>query len=132
MSYGSLWQRWSRGVSWTWINEQYRARLPDDLDASVMTLDSRDRFHAKQGPLDGAAWSLRQRTDRPLSVYLKRHFRLPWSARLAALVDPGRQALSRRRRVGPPGARPGAGDRRARRRRRRRTHRPARPVCTAS
>ena len=49
MSYGSLWQRWARGVSWTWINEHYRARLPEDLDATVMTLESRDRFHAKQG-----------------------------------------------------------------------------------
>ena len=34
VSYGSLWQRWSRGVSWTWINERYRARVPDDLAAT--------------------------------------------------------------------------------------------------
>ncbi len=86
MSYGSLWQRWSRGVSWTWINEQYRARLPDDLGANVMTLESRDRFHAKQGR--STARVVLDRADRPLAVYLKRHFRLPWPARLAALVDP--------------------------------------------
>ena len=87
MSYGSLWQRWSRGVSWTWINDRYRARLPDDLGANVMTLESRDRFHAKQGR--STARVVLVRSDRPLTVYLKRHFRLPWPARLAALVDPG-------------------------------------------
>ncbi len=86
VSYGSLWQRWSRGVSWTWINERYRARVPDDLAATVMTLESRDRFHAKQGR--STARVVLVRTDRPLAVYLKRHFRLPWPARLAALVDP--------------------------------------------
>ena len=49
MSYGSLWKRWVHGVNWTWINENYRAFLPDDLAATVMSLESRDRFHAKQG-----------------------------------------------------------------------------------
>ncbi len=87
MSYGTLWQRWFRGVNWTWINEQYRARLPDDLGANVMTLESRDRFHAKQGR--STARVVLVRADQPLAVYLKRHFRLPWPARLAALVDPG-------------------------------------------
>lgn len=86
MSYGSLWDRWFRGVSWTWINEHYRARVPDDLASSVMTLESRDRFHAKQGR--STARVVLSRTDRPVAVYLKRHFRLPWPARLAALVDP--------------------------------------------
>jgi heptose I phosphotransferase len=86
VSYGSLWQRWSRGVSWTWINDRYRAHLPDDLGANVMTLESQDRFHAKQGR--STARVVLVRADRPLAVYLKRHFRLPWPARLAALVDP--------------------------------------------
>jgi heptose I phosphotransferase len=111
VSYGSLWQRFIHGVSWTWINEHYRFWLPEDFDVKVMTLESRDRFHAKQGrstarlilhagrhtgapPPDGRnapAPSL-DRTDpnseAALAVYLKRHFRLPWRARLAALLDP--------------------------------------------
>jgi heptose I phosphotransferase len=87
VSYGSFWQRWFRGVSWTWINERYGARLPDDLFANVMTLESRDRFHAKQGR--STARVVLVRTDRPLAVYLKRHFRLSWPTRLAALFDPG-------------------------------------------
>jgi heptose I phosphotransferase len=87
VSYGSLWQRWSRGVSWTWINDQYRARLPEDLSENVMTLDSPDRFHAKQGR--STARVVLHRADKPLAVYLKRHFRLPLIARLRALFDPG-------------------------------------------
>jgi heptose I phosphotransferase len=86
VSYGTLWQRWVRGVSWTWINERFRARVPDDLATTVMTLESHDRFHAKQGR--STARVVLIRTDPPLAVYLKRHFRLPWPARLAALVDP--------------------------------------------
>jgi heptose I phosphotransferase len=86
VSYGSLWQRWFRGVSWTWINERYRAHVADDLAANVMTLESRDRFHAKQGR--STARVVLIRADRPLVVYLKRHFQLPWPSRLAALVNP--------------------------------------------
>jgi heptose I phosphotransferase len=77
--------------------------LPPDLDTSIMTLDSRDRLHSKQGRStarvvfhpaaagpDGAteASSAGALAASPLAVYLKRHFRLPWLARLAALVDP--------------------------------------------
>jgi heptose I phosphotransferase len=87
VSYGSFWQRWSRGVSWTWINEQYRARLPEDLSDNVMTLDSPDRFHAKQGR--STARVVLHGADKPLAVYLKRHYRLPFVARLRALFDPG-------------------------------------------
>jgi len=87
-------------VSWTWINDRYRARIPDDLAATVMTLESGDRFHAKQGRSTarfvfhtgerfGAAKASRSdATSAPLAVYLKRHYRLPWSARLAAMLHP--------------------------------------------
>ena len=86
VSYGSLRKRWVHGVSWTWINEHYRALLPEDLAATVMDLESRDRFHAKQGR--STARVVLHQADRPLPVYLKRHFRLPWPARVAALFDP--------------------------------------------
>jgi len=100
VNYGSLWERWARGVSWMWINERYRGRIPDDLAATVMTLESRDRFHAKQGRSTarfvfhtGAQIGPAQAggsdvTDHSLAVYLKRHYRLPWTARLAALLHP--------------------------------------------
>ncbi len=51
-----------------------------------MTLETRDRYHAKQGR--STARVVFHAGSEPLSVYLKRHFRLPWQARLAALIDP--------------------------------------------
>ena len=87
-----------------------------------MTLESRDRFHAKQGR--STARVVLKRADRPLAVYLKRHFQLPGFARLEPF-RPWRQAFARRRGMVASRARPGAGDRCARSRRRRRTHRPA-------
>jgi heptose I phosphotransferase len=86
LNYGSFWERWARGVKWTWINDDYRARLPEDFALSVMALESRDRFHTKQGR--STARVVLDTPDRPLTVYLKRHFKLPWTSRLAALVDP--------------------------------------------
>jgi heptose I phosphotransferase len=118
VNYGSLWQRWARGVSWIWINERFRGELPDGFERKVMTLHSADRLHIKQGRstsrivLDagnhrGPGAHLTGR--RPLAVYLKRHSRLPWQAGLAALFDPaGRHSpaaaewrhLDRARRLG--------------------------------
>jgi heptose I phosphotransferase len=86
VSYGSLLERWVRGVSWSWINEEFRARLPADFACTVMSLESRDRYHAKQGR--STARLVLKTTDQPLSVYLKRHFRLPWRSRVAALFYP--------------------------------------------
>lgn len=75
-----------RGSRWTWLDERFRDALPADLDESVMTLESRDRLHAKQGR--STARVVFHGPGGPVPVYLKRHFRLPWPARLAALVDP--------------------------------------------
>jgi heptose I phosphotransferase len=84
--HGSLWQRLVCGSRWTWLAERHRAALPPDLEATVMTLESRDRLHVKQGR--STARVVFHSADGPLSVYLKRHYRLPWRAGLAALVDP--------------------------------------------
>ena len=75
------------GSRWTWIDDRFRAALPADLEARVMTLESRDRYHAKQGR--SSARVVFHGPSGPLSVYLKRHDKLPWRSRLAALVDPG-------------------------------------------
>jgi heptose I phosphotransferase len=85
-SAGSFWHRLLRGSRWTWIDERFRAALPADLDARVMSLESRDRYHAKQGR--STARVVFHAPSGPLPVYLKRHFRLPWRQRLAALFDP--------------------------------------------
>jgi heptose I phosphotransferase len=90
MNHGSLWQRLVRGVRWSWVDERYRPALPPDFDATVMTLESRDRLHAKQGRSTARVvfHGAEQDGGRPLSVYLKRHFRLPWTARISALLHP--------------------------------------------
>jgi heptose I phosphotransferase len=103
MSYGSLWQRLVRGVRWSWVDPRYSAALPPNLDAAVMAIESHDRLHVKQGrstarvvfhPRPGDAERLPGKVQhnahpaREVAVYLKRHYRLPWIAGLAALFDP--------------------------------------------
>lgn len=91
MSMGTLWDRLVRGARWSWINDRHRSDLPADFDATVMAIESRDRLHAKQGRSTARVIFHApegKEEQRPLSVYLKRHFRLSWTERLAALVNP--------------------------------------------
>jgi heptose I phosphotransferase len=81
-----FWDRLLRGSRWTWLDNRYRDSLPADLDDTVMTLESRDRHHAKQGR--STARVVFHGPGGSVPVYLKRHFRLPWASRLAALVNP--------------------------------------------
>jgi heptose I phosphotransferase len=87
MSHGSVWDRLYRGTRWAWLADRYRSSLPADLDATVMELQTRDRFHAKQGR--STARYVFHTPAGPLPVYLKRHYRLPLRSRIAALLDPG-------------------------------------------
>ena len=84
--HGSLWDRLVRGTRWTWLDDRYRAAIPADLADTVMTLESRDRYHAKQGR--STARLVFHGPGGPVPVYLKRHDRLPWTARVAALFHP--------------------------------------------
>ena len=87
MTGGPFLERLLRGTRWVWKADGYRAALPTDLDETVMGMPLLDRHHAKQGRSTG-----RIRFDAPagpLTVYLKRHDRLPWPSRLAALIAPG-------------------------------------------
>ncbi len=130
VSYGSLWERWARGVNWTWINEHYRARLPERL--------RRDRHVAREPrsvprqarPLDGAGGLESGRST------AGRLSEAAFSAALAReagrALRPGGPALAGRGGMGPSRARASARDRRARGRRRRRTHRPADRSAAAS
>ena len=86
---GNLVTRLLRGSRWSWRADHHAAALPADLDASVMALEGGDRHHRKQGRS-----TARIRFDRgnvgagTLSVYLKRHYRLPVWDRVRALVHP--------------------------------------------
>lgn len=86
MTAPSLLARLVHGTQRYWLSEEYRAALPDDLAETAMALESTDRLHAKQGRT-----TARIRFDSPwgpLSVYLKRHQRLPWWSGLAATLRP--------------------------------------------
>ena len=86
---GNVLTRLVRGTRWSWRSSRHADALPSDLDASVMALEAGDRLHRKQGRS-----TARVRFDAaspgvaPLSVYLKRHYRLPVWDRLRALVHP--------------------------------------------
>lgn len=86
MSHSTLWRRLVRGTGWTWFAERHRGAFPADLESRVMDLESRDRLHAKQGR--STARVVFHAPSGPLPVYLKRHYELPWSARLGALIHP--------------------------------------------
>jgi heptose I phosphotransferase len=96
VNYGSLWQRWTRGVSWAWVNDRYRDALPADFPSGLMALETQDRLHSKQGRstarvvfhAGNPGGTPSAASHRPLSVYLKRHYRLPWSAGMAATIHP--------------------------------------------
>lgn len=82
----TLWQRLVHGVRRVrqrpdWVRFAGSAWVDGILEAAVT-----DRFHAKQGKSTGR-WVL-QAEGRRLSVYLKRHYRLPWWRGLLATLWP--------------------------------------------
>ena len=85
--FGTLWGRLVKGTSWTWLDDRFRGALPPDLGETVMGLEAGDRLHAKQGR--STARVVFHGADGPVAVYLKRHYRLPWPSRVAALLNPG-------------------------------------------
>src|SRR5262245_18524627 len=58
-----------------------------DWAERILDVAVTDRFHAKQGRCTGR-WIIDQ-NGRRLSVYLKRHYRLPWLHGLLAAFWPG-------------------------------------------
>ncbi len=84
--HAGFWKRLVQGSRWTWFNDRYREALPLNLDDAVMSLESRDRLHAKQGR--STARVVFHGPRGKVAVYLKRHYRLGWGARLAALINP--------------------------------------------
>ena len=86
---GNLVTRLVRGTRWSWRADRHAGALPADLDASVMALEGGDRHHRKQGRSTARIRFDAGTPDAPaLSVYLKRHYRLPAWDRFRALVHP--------------------------------------------
>jgi heptose I phosphotransferase len=82
----TLWHRLSQGV----LRVRHRADWPHWVGPGwaerIMAVTVTDRIHAKQGRSTGR-WIL-PGEGRPLAVYLKRHYHLPWWRGLLAAVWP--------------------------------------------
>src|SRR5262245_46008006 len=81
---GNFWDRLIRGVRRVQQRPDWPALAGADWAERIMDVAVTDDFHAKQGRSTGR-WVLRA-PDRELTVYLKRHYRLPrWHGLLATL-----------------------------------------------
>lgn len=83
---GSLWQRLTRGVRHFHAREDWSEFAGDDWPDRVLELVVIDDLHEKQGR-STCRWIMEQNARR-LSVYLKRHYKLPWLHGLLATLWP--------------------------------------------
>lgn len=84
----TLWVRLVRGVRRLHQRPDWNAFAGKDWPGHIMAAAITDRFHAKQGRSTGR-WVLKA-DGRRLTVYLKRHYQLPWWQGLLATVWPDR------------------------------------------
>jgi len=84
---GSFWQRLTRGVRHFQAREDWADFAGADWPEHILDVAVTDDFHAKQGRSTGR-WIMTRDGGR-LSVYLKRHYRLPWLDGLLATLWPG-------------------------------------------
>lgn len=84
----SLWQRLCHGVQRLRERPDWSLRAGAEWSERIMSVAVTDRFHEKQGRSTGR-WILEAGGKR-LSVYLKRHYRLPWWQGLLATLWPSR------------------------------------------
>ena len=83
---GSLWQRWTRGARHFHARADWEDLAGHDWRERILDVRVTDDFHEKQGRSTGR-WILED-GGRRLSVYLKRHYRLPWWHGLLATLWP--------------------------------------------
>ncbi len=88
----SLWSRLFRGNRRLSERADWAEFAGDDWADRIMGVEISDRFHAKQGR-STCRWILHrpgtEGSERRLSVYLKRHYRLSWWRGLLAALWPG-------------------------------------------
>lgn len=84
---GSFWQRLTRGVRHFHARDDWAEFAGEDWPDRILDVVLTDDLHEKQGR-STCRWVL-QRDARRLSVYLKRHYRLPWLHGLLATLWPG-------------------------------------------
>ena len=86
---GSLAGRWQSGYAKIRQSADWVDFVGPDWVKTIMDVEVRDRFHAKQGRSIGR-WTLTAPDGRTLVVYLKRHFILPKSHGLLSTLFPGK------------------------------------------
>jgi hypothetical protein len=84
---GTFWQRLLRGVCRSYARADWSGFSGADWPDHIMQAEVTDDFHEKQGRSTGR-WVLEAGGKR-LSVYLKRHYKLPWWKGLGAALWPG-------------------------------------------
>jgi heptose I phosphotransferase len=82
-----LWHRLTRGEARVLMAPEWPEFAGPDWQRTIMERPVSDRFHAKQGRSTGRLHLFHG--DRTLSIYLKRHYRLPWWRGLMATLLPG-------------------------------------------
>jgi len=85
--FSSWWLRLLRGICHFECREDWQSFAGDGWPQRILSVDVTDDFHAKQGRSTGR-WIL-EKDGRSISVYLKRHFRLPLWHGLLATFWPG-------------------------------------------
>ena len=83
----SFWTRWTRGVRHFHARADWHELAGNDWQQRILEVPVTDDHHAKQGRETGR-WIL-ELGNRRLSVYLKRHYCLPWWHGLLATLWPG-------------------------------------------
>jgi heptose I phosphotransferase len=83
----TLWNRWTVGVARVRQRPDWAEFAGVDWADTIMDRSASDRFHAKQGRSIGRLTL--HHDNRRLTVYLKRHYRLPWWRGLLATIWPG-------------------------------------------
>lgn len=81
-----FWRRWTRGERRVEATGEWGRFAGVDWADRILDVDVADRYFAKQGR-SIARWTLHA-DGRTLVVYLKRHYRLPWLAGVAATLFP--------------------------------------------
>jgi hypothetical protein len=84
---GAWWRRWLGGARRLHARADWSEFAGADWADHILQARVTDDFHAKQGRSTGR-WLL-ESSGRTLSVYLKRHYRLPWWQGVLAALWPG-------------------------------------------
>jgi heptose I phosphotransferase len=82
----TFWQRLFHGVRRIRALPDWSRAVGGDWPDRIMTMSVTDRFHAKQGRSLGRL--VQEGNGKRLTVYLKRHYRLPWRQGVLACVRP--------------------------------------------